>query len=229
MHYELGSALKLVQKPIRGVPRGCLFFGRNFWLEINKRASQRVFTFGFLPNGIRNQNNVVKKSKLGLKRDLRLEEHLKLHNRSNYGLKLKRPSGNTFAHTFARRVSAYISPTSPVFRTRRLTTLWWTAFYSEFCSFFCSLGGLNIYPSWECATNRMRRSRTAGLLPSVARRRVFVIIVSVQKVSALRIKILVFSNRDDNWKSYLSLDAALFFQRSFDHSSKAKGNNKREF
>ena len=123
MHYELGSALKLVQKPIRGVPRGCLFFGRNFWLEINKRASQRVFTFGFLPNGIRNQNNVVKKSKLGLKRDLRLEELLKLHNRSNYGLKLNRPSGSTFAHTFARRVSAYISPTSPVFRTRRLTTL----------------------------------------------------------------------------------------------------------
>ena len=68
----------------------------------NKRASQRVFTFGFLPNGIRNQNNVVKKSKLGLKRDLRLEELLKLHNRSNYGLKLNRPSGSTFAHTFAR-------------------------------------------------------------------------------------------------------------------------------
>jgi hypothetical protein len=47
--------LKLVQKPIRGVPRGCLFFGRNFWLEINKRASQRVFTFGEKTNVLRNE------------------------------------------------------------------------------------------------------------------------------------------------------------------------------
>jgi len=54
-HYELGSALKLVQKPKRGVPRGCLFFGRNFWLEINKRASQRVFTFGEKTNVLRNE------------------------------------------------------------------------------------------------------------------------------------------------------------------------------
>lgn len=37
----------------------------------------------------RNQNEVARKTKLGLERALRLEVHLKLHERLNYGVKLK--------------------------------------------------------------------------------------------------------------------------------------------